>query len=124
MSGLRGERPASAVAVVGLLLFASGTNAENIDPDDNGSQYTYCENVGWLNAEPLGDGGPGVEVDAGELTGYLWAENVGWISLSCLNSGGCDTAVDYGATYDENGVLSGFAWAENVALRQGCRQTQ
>ena len=35
--------------------------AENIDPDNDGSQYAYGENVGWVNFEPGGDGGSGAE---------------------------------------------------------------
>ena len=31
--------------------------AENIDPDNDDSQYAWAENVGWINAEPGGDGG-------------------------------------------------------------------
>lgn len=90
-----------------LLLFCSaGYAAENIDPEDDGSQYAYGENVGWLNAEPSGDGGPGVEVRDLELTGYIWGENIGWINLSPTNNGGVSN--------DGIGNLSGYAWGENV----------
>ena len=47
---------------VGLLLFCGAAYAENIDPNNDSSQYAWGENVGWLNLEPDGDGGPGVEV--------------------------------------------------------------
>ena len=87
--------------------------AENIDPDDDGSQFAYAENVGWFNAEPGGDGGSGVQVDDTALSGWMWGENVGWISLSCVNTGTCGTA-SYGVTNDACGNLSGYAWAENV----------
>jgi len=87
--------------------------AENIDPTNNGSQYAYGENVGWINLEPLGNGGPGVEVSSSELTGWMWGENIGWVSLSCLNTNSCGT-VHYGVTNDGAGNLSGFAWSENV----------
>ena len=40
-------------------------------PDD--SQYAWAENVGWINAEPQGNGGPGVEVTDSKLTGWMWA---------------------------------------------------
>ena len=69
-----------------MLLWPAGTPAENIDPDDEDLQYCYGENVGWLNAEPLGNGGPGIEVTDSKLTGYIWGENIGWISLSCKNT--------------------------------------
>jgi len=91
----------------------STVHAENIDPNNNGSQYAWGENVGWLNAEPLGEGGPGVQVEELKLTGYIWAENIGWISLSCENTSSC-SQVDYGLTNDGAGVLTGYAWGENV----------
>ncbi len=87
--------------------------AENIDPDNDGSQYPYGENIGWLNAEPSGNGGPGVLVSDSLLTGYIWAENIGWVSLSCLNTSFCST-LSYGVLNDGAGNLSGFAWGENV----------
>lgn len=90
---------------ISLLLFCSDGFAENIDPDDVGSQYAYGENVGWINLEPGGHGGPGVDVGDSALTGYMWGENIGWINLSPTN-GGVDN--------DGAGNLSGSAWGENV----------
>jgi hypothetical protein len=87
--------------------------AENIDPTSNGSQYAWAENVGWINAEPSGNGGPGVQVSDFELTGRMWAENVGWVSLSCKNAASC-ASVAYGVFNDGHGVLSGYAWSENT----------
>ena len=99
-----------------LLLFCSAVYAENIDPNDDGSQYAYGENVGWLNAEPDGDGGPGVEVSDLELTGYIWGENIGWINLSPANYGGVSN--------DGVGNLSGYAWGENVGwISFSCENT-
>ena len=86
---------------------------ENIDPQNDSSQYAYGENVGWLNAEPLGDGGSGVHVDDFELSGWMWGENIGWIGLSCANTASCST-VEYGVENNGGGVLSGFAWGENI----------
>ena len=102
-----------ALALGFMLILYSTVSAENIDPFNDGSQYAYGENVGWLNAEPGGDGGYGVEVSDIDLTGYIWAENVGWISLSCQNTSSCAN-VDYGVTSNGLGILSGYAWAENV----------
>src|SRR4029434_8427813 len=51
--------------------------AENIDPADDTSQYAWAENIGWLNAEPSGDGGPGVQVGDSQLSGWMWGENMG-----------------------------------------------
>jgi hypothetical protein len=133
----------SAIFSVVLLFFCSVVYAENIDPNDDGFQYAWGENIGWLNLEPLGDSGPGVQVEDSKLTGYMWAENVGWISLSpsyggvendgagnlsgyawgenigwisfsCQNTASCGTA-DYGVTINPaTGEFSGYAWAENI----------
>ena len=56
--------------------------AENIDPDNDDSQYAYGENVGYFNFEPGGNGGSGAEVTNSAVTGYVWGENIGWINLS------------------------------------------
>ena len=93
--------------VIGVLcLFHSMGYTENVDPNNDNSQYAYSENVGWLNAEPSDDNGPGVEVACFELTGYIWAENIGWINLNPTSYGGVSN--------DGNGSLSGYAWGENV----------
>jgi len=96
-----------------LFLFSTTVNGENIDPLNDESQYAFGENIGWLNFEPLGEGGPGAQVEERELTGYIWAENIGWVSLSCENTSTCGT-VDYRVTNDGMGNLSGYAWGENV----------
>jgi hypothetical protein len=101
----------STVATCVLVLLPAA--AETIDPTEDDSQYAYGENIGWLNAEPGGDGGNGIQVSDTELTGWMWGENVGWISLSCQNTGSCGT-VSYGVSNDGCGDLSGYAWAENV----------
>lgn len=96
---------------------------ENIDPSGSGEQYAYGENVGWLNLEPLGDGGPGVEVTASNLSGWMWGENVGWCSLSCATTGSCAAAA-YGVTNDGQGLLAGWAWCENAGwLSFACENT-
>jgi hypothetical protein len=87
--------------------------AENIDPANDGHQYAWSENAGWINAEPSGDGGPGAEVGDFGLIGWLWGENIGWVSLSCENTGSCTTS-SYRVQNDGFGVLSGFAWSENA----------
>lgn len=100
--------------VAGIAAFArGGTRAENIDPGASSAKHAYSENVGWLNAEPSGAGGPGVRVSKTKLTGYIWGENIGWINLSCHTNATCG-AVNYGVVNDGLGVLSGYAWAENV----------
>ena len=74
----------------------------NIDPDNNGSQYAYGENVGWINFKP--SFGPGVTVTDTELAGYAWGENIGWIHLNPAEGG----------VTNNNGILSGYAWGENI----------
>ncbi len=87
--------------------------SENIDPGNTGAQHGWGENTGWLNAEPLGDGGPGVFVEDDGLSGYFWMENTGWASLSCLNNSVCGTR-NYRVTNDGNGKLAGYGWGENT----------
>lgn len=86
---------------------------ENIDPDADNSQFAYGENIGWLNAQPFGEGGPGLEVSDSLVLGYMWMENGGWLSLSCQNTGSCDR-VEYGVRNNGYGALSGYAWGENI----------
>lgn len=102
------------LALVALCLLPAGVvSAENIDPDNDDSQYAWSENVGWINAEPSGNGGPGIQVGDDELSGWMWGENIGWINLSCKNRLSCASVV-YGVLNDGNGTLSGYAWAENI----------
>ena len=114
------SRIALALAVAALVLLpggplptASAVGSENIDPDADGSQYAYGESVGWINAEPSGNGGPGVVVTQTGLLGYMWGESIGWISMSCRNTNSCAT-VSYGVSNDGSGNLAGYAWAQNV----------
>ncbi len=92
------------ISVFTLLIFISIASSENIDPYEDGSQYAYGENVGWLNFEPeeVAD----AHVTESELNGFVWAENIGWINLSPASYGG--------VLNDGAGNLSGYAWGENV----------
>jgi hypothetical protein len=103
--------------LVGLCLAAilcgGRAPAENIDPDGDGHRHAWGENVGWIDAEPSGDGGPGLAVADFSVTGWLWGENVGWVSASCQNTAVCATS-PYGVANDGYGNLSGFAWSENA----------
>jgi len=96
--------------VIIILLLNSVAFAENIDPDEDGSQYAYGENVGWLNFEP-NVAGPnvGATVSDSNLTGFIWAENIGWLNLDPN-----DSDPNTGITNDGTGLLSGYAWGENV----------
>ncbi len=102
----------AALAVLAGLT-AAGVFAETINPLNDGSRYAWSENTGWLNAEPSGNGGPGITVSGLKLTGYMWGENIGWVNLSCENRGTCGSA-QYGVTNDGVGHLGGYAWSENA----------
>jgi hypothetical protein len=94
-----------------LIATSAAAQSENIDPANDGHQFAWGENVGWLNAEP--DGGNGASVSDFGLTGWMWGENIGWVSLSCTNTSVCGSS-QYGVGNDGSGQLSGFAWNENA----------
>jgi hypothetical protein len=98
-----------------LMLIVAATAAsttENTDPDGDGSQYAYGENVGWLslsckNTLSCGDHEYGVRNDGhGVLSGFAWSENAGWISFAPYSAG---VSID-----PTTGVYSGHAWGENA----------
>ena len=98
------------IFVMTILSLASVAYAENIDPCDDGSQYAYGENIGWLNFEPnIPEPNVGATVSDSNLTGFIWAENIGWINLDPN-----DADPNTGITNDGAGQLSGLAWGENV----------
>jgi len=104
--------PRLILLAIPILLAGGLAFAENIDPGNDGSKYAWAENLGWINAQPSGPGGPGVQVSDSGLTGWAWSENAGWISFSCTNrscAGG-----SYGVTNNGCGALSGYAWSENA----------
>jgi hypothetical protein len=95
------------ISVFTILVLTSVASAENIDPYEDGSQYAWGENIGWVDFEPnLVDPNVGATVTSEKLTGFIWAENIGWINLSPENYGGVSN--------DSAGNLSGYAWGENV----------
>ena len=104
--------PGFVLLAIPVLVIGGVAFAENIDPGNDGSRYAWAENLGWINLQPSGPGGPGVQVSDSDLTGWAWSENVGWVSLSCTNrscAGG-----SYGVTNDGCGTLAGHAWSENA----------
>jgi len=62
-------RGTMSIVILGVLLLYNVTHADNIDPNDDDSQYAWGENVGWFNHEP--DQGDGVCVSADYLIGYV-----------------------------------------------------
>ncbi len=102
-----------ALAAGVVLLAATPSRAGNVDPAGDGSRYAHGENVGWIDANPLGNGGPGALVADFELTGWMWSESLGWISLSCKNRNACEPS-RWGVRNDGSGHLGGWAWSENA----------
>ena len=101
------------VAAVWIGLCGVCLRGENIDPYEDGSQYAYGENVGWVNFEP--GAGDGVQVGSDKVTGFVWAENVGWVKLGDgTGPYANNSATDWGVNMDASGNLSGYAWGENV----------
>ena len=100
----------ASILAVCFILCSGNLCAENIDPNEDGSQYAYGENVGWLNFEPnVAAPNAGATVSDQNLTGFIWAENIGWINLDPN-----DDDPNTGVSNDGSGQLSGFAWGENV----------
>ena len=115
--------PLCALAIATISMLVPIVSAETIDPDNDDSQHAWTENTGWINAEPRGDGGPGMHIAAGWIKGWLWSENLGWISLSCDNTASCGT-VDYQVRHGRDGEVSGFAWSENAGwISFSCENT-
>jgi hypothetical protein len=113
-----------AVILANLLPLAISVYAENIDPYEDGSQYAYGANVGWVNFEPnVADPNAGAMVSKNALTGYVWVPNIGWVSLSCSNTNSCKS-VSYGVVNDGKGNLSGYAWSANAGwISFSCENT-
>jgi hypothetical protein len=123
----------TSAAVGGTLLLSLSivptASAEDVDPFDDGSQYAYAENAGWINAEPGGDAGPGMSIAGSSVSGWLWSDNLGWISLSCTNTDSCDDQA-FGvriAVLDQSlqiFELDGYAWSENAGwISFSCRDS-
>ena len=96
-----------------LTIVHAARAVEDVDPANDGSQYAWAGNLGWVNAEPLGNGGPGWNLTDDAASGWLWSANAGWISLNCENTDSCAT-VDYGVVHDGMGGLGGYGWAPNI----------
>jgi hypothetical protein len=104
-----------ALAALAVLAFAGMVLAENVDPNNDNSQFAWSENRGWLNAEPANCNNCGVHVTNTGLSGYVWGENIGWVNLSCRNNNACSgPGGNWGVTNNGSGALSGYAWAENA----------
>ena len=69
-----------------LKLCFSNAYAGNLDPNKNGLQYAYGENIGWINFETnIAEPNVGATVTDSNFTGFIWAENIGWINFGLAN---------------------------------------
>lgn len=94
-----------------ILAYAPTVYAENIDPNNDDSQYAYGENIGWINFESdISEPNVGATVTSVKVTGFIWAENVGWINLNPIVP---DDPNYYGVT-NSSGKLSGYGFGQNV----------
>lgn len=108
----------SAVLLVTALALLLGLAATSVFADNVvvGHKYAWGENVGWLNAQPSGPGGPGLTVTSTDVTGYFWGENIGWVNTSCKTNFPTCTgpAGIWGVANDGAGNLKGYAWSEDT----------
>jgi hypothetical protein len=83
-------------------------------------EFSWGENIGWMNWRDANGGAQGVRVTATYLSGFVWGENVGWISVGDGTPGGAGprytnaTGDDTGVNILSGGDLAGFAWGENI----------
>lgn len=103
--------------IVAVLTVGALSGPTNIDPS---YEFSWGENIGWLNWEKANGGIDGVHVRSTFLGGFIWAENVGWINVgngspangtSYANVDGTEFGVNIDPT---TGDLFGLAWGENV----------
>src|SRR4030042_450682 len=64
-----------------FLLIPLVASAGNIDPDNDGSQYAWGENAGWINFGPT-NAGVTINPATGAFSGKAWGENIGWINFA------------------------------------------
>ena len=107
------------VATVFALAAASTLPAANVDPDALGLHWVWSENAAWIDAQPDGAEGPGLQLTDAAVSGWLWAANIGWISAHCINTKSC-ADVSYGLRLQPDTqkpgwlLLVGKAWSENT----------
>ncbi|MHC4645136.1 MAG: hypothetical protein ACYTBJ_06525 [Planctomycetota bacterium] len=107
---MKGRKISTVFVQAIVLVFATAAFCENIDPNEDGSQYAHGENIGWVNFEPnLAEPNVGATVTSEKLTGFVWSESIGWINLDPN-----DSDPNTGIANDSSGNLSGFAWGEGV----------
>jgi len=101
-----------------FLLAPAAMSQEQIDP---AHQYSWGENIGWMNWRDAGEppGSLGVRVHPSFLSGFIWAESAGWINVGSgrpadgIHYGNAESS-DFGINLESNGDLTGYAWGENI----------
>lgn len=103
---------AAGCLLSGAAMVSADTNVSQ------GSEFSWGENIGWMNWRDANSGVDGVLNCGSHLEGFIWAENVGWINVGYgPTSGGSYTnadSSDFGVNILGNGDLEGFAWGENI----------
>ena len=93
----------SALTLIALPAFASQT----VGTISN-AQYSWGENLGWINFAPTTGGSySGLTVTDSAVTGYAWSATAGWINFNPTHSG-------QGVTNTSSGQLGGSAWVAGL----------
>jgi len=107
------------VSMLAATCLLSGAAVVTADTNvSSGSEFSWGENIGWMNWRDANAGVDGVLNCNTHLEGFIWAENVGWINtgygpLSGNMYTNADSS-DFGVNILPNGDLEGFAWGENI----------
>src|SRR5262245_34689944 len=94
------------MVLLGLVCAGAVVGQEEIDP---AHQYSWGENIGWMNWRDAGDppGSQGVRVHASFLSGFIWSEAAGWFNVGSGPAGGVHYAnldgSDFGVNIEPNG---------------------
>ena len=75
----------------------------NHDELGNLSGYAYGANIGWINFN-VSQGGPKIDMGAGQLYGSVWSANTGWISLDTTESSLVTEFLSSGPDSDSDGI--------------------
>lgn len=102
------------------LIVSLGCNQPSVFADstfeNNGNQYAWGANFGWLNF--FADDTNGAEIGGYVCSGYVWVANMGWMNLGDGSpSNGIryqnNSSTDFGVNVMDDGALRGFAWGAN-----------
>ncbi|MCB9847559.1 MAG: hypothetical protein H6814_04005 [Phycisphaeraceae bacterium] len=113
MSHIRIKALLATASIMGSAMLASADS--NVT---SGMEFSWGENIGWMNWRDANGAADGVLNCGAHLEGFIWAENVGWINTGSGPLGGTmytnTDSSDFGVNILPNGDLAGFAWGENI----------